>query len=60
MAKYVYDTLSGHAVFFANKISTKVELLLQHRFALSCMISFVGKIGALAPCRKLYRSERPN
>ncbi len=58
--KYVYDTLSGQAVFFSKKINTKVELLLQHCFALSCMISFAGKISALAPCRKLYRSERAN
>ncbi len=58
--KYVYDTLSGQAVLFEKKISSKVELLLQHCFALSCMISFVGKISALAPCRKLYRSERTN
>ncbi len=58
--KYVYDTLSGQAVFFAKKISSKVELLLQHCFALSCMILFVGKISVLAPCRKLYRSERAN
>jgi hypothetical protein len=47
--KYVFDTLSGQALFFAKKISTKVELLLQHCFALSCMISFVGKISALPP-----------